>query len=275
MVRGNAARRKELAERRRSDKANEKIRRAAGPQHATANEARARLLSDAKITTFKQGHPLGPERLNMQQSEHACHDNDDGDLAHLSEQRDPANFRVRTSRTLNKQTGATTPSPVAWVLSSTDGGRDTVTATKQWWCAMYFRTGTCPAKRCKYGHTTTIMDTSDNSTSAFGLSLLPSPSPLPEDEQQCSQPLPPMIQKPLAAAADAGGGLVYDPKVRTKVRRESTLLFITWDNVLVYDFCDGRVFAAYAAAATNARSRRPSQETHPHKDAELSSDGNQ
>jgi hypothetical protein len=48
MVKGNAERRKMLAERRKLESAEEKVRKTRGPLCATASEVRARLLSDAR-----------------------------------------------------------------------------------------------------------------------------------------------------------------------------------------------------------------------------------
>jgi hypothetical protein len=59
MVKGNAVRRKELAQRRKDDKKEEIERKQAGPKRAIPAEARSRLLSDARLAELA-GHPMPP-----------------------------------------------------------------------------------------------------------------------------------------------------------------------------------------------------------------------
>ena len=59
MVKGNAARRRELTRIRQEEERGERVRKALGPKFATSAEARARLLSDAKIHNADESDLLG------------------------------------------------------------------------------------------------------------------------------------------------------------------------------------------------------------------------
>jgi hypothetical protein len=228
MVKGNAQRRIELAERRKLESFEEKERRLAGASYATPAEVRARLLSDAR---------RGAEEVGL----------------------------------------------IAWV--ATDG---------KFFCEDYFRTGTCPLKRCKFAHDETIAHLThvpaSSAPTVHSLSRLTVPMPAVRGRRLqgttnggdassarsvspsrhsrttssdandqvgsgggrstgdgtflTTDEFPALKSMPLRLV-NAGGVFMYDRTIRTQVRTESPLRFIAWGNRLVFDAANSSVFALY------------------------------
>jgi Zinc finger C-x8-C-x5-C-x3-H type (and similar) len=238
MVKGNAQRRIELAERRKLESFEEKERRLAGASHATPAEVRARLLSDVR---------RGAEEVGL----------------------------------------------IAWV--ATDG---------KFFCEDYFRTGTCPLKRCKFAHDETIAHLThvpaSSAPTVHSLSRLTVPMPAVRGRRlqgttnggdassarsvspsrhsrttssdandqvgsgggrstgdgtmiltststtttTTTDEFPALKSMPLRLV-NAGGVFMYDRTIRTQVRTESPLRFIAWGNRLVFDAANSSVFALY------------------------------
>lgn len=235
MVKGNYERRKELAERRKQDRVDEKQRRTAGPISATPTEVRARLLSDAQ----KDENGDGESEL------------------------------------------------VAWVVI---GG-----ATKLF-CEDYFRTGSCPTKRCKFCHDVSIahlqglpeapcvQDTCSSkakseqlpssqqtrsggagrkkkgSAGGRGHNKLSSVGGSPDDiEPLPAGGFPALEPVQLRSVSQIGGNLAYDRNVRTQVRQTSTLRFVQWGKRCVYDWQNPSVFAEYCRSTSVKKEQIRSQ----------------
>ena len=199
MVKGNSARRKELAQGRRQDRKNEVERKKAGASRVTPMEARARILSCASLSS-------------------------------------------------NNIT------PVAWC--SIQDGKSV--------CESWFRTESCPRKRCKYDHSISVAHLkfpgriiSSNGDGDFSAGCQKQNGR--NDKKKSSKSnrhssngcLPPMVQISLNKVS-AGGKLEYDPNLRTQRRTQSNLLFIEFNGVLCFDAFDPNVFALFAAEASAA-----------------------
>ena len=212
MVQGNSARRKELAAGRRQDRKDEIARKASGARCATPLEVRARLL-----------HYFG---------------------------------------THNKR-GA-----LVGFVESPDATQKNV--CDQWW-----RTGSCSKKRCKLSHRHTIchlehvpersqMNNRDQGRDGEGegtgeetggtekkskkkrSSKSKGKKNRGETKDQNNREfLPAMSSVPLEQIK-AGGKLSYDKKLRTQRRSKSSLLFIAFENELVFDAFNPSVFVRWS-----------------------------
>ena len=105
-------------------------------------------------------------------------------------------------------------------------------------CQSYFRTGSCPRKRCRLSHDDTI---------SFRLTGVPGDF----DESVVAEHLPPMVSAQLEMVA-AGGKLSYDKNLRTQRREKNTLLFVEYKGELVYDAENPVVFQSWAEATSGA-----------------------
>ncbi|KAJ3372587.1 transcription initiation factor IIB [Kappamyces sp. JEL0680] len=99
-------------------------------------------------------------------------------------------------------------------------------------CPAHLRAGVCPAKRCRFKHECSLahlqgMEDGVPETESNGVTL--------------------MKQIPLRLL-NANDRLVYDKRIRTKVRLPSPLLFISYEGRLIFDYANPKVFAEYIAA---------------------------
>lgn len=260
MVKGNAQRRVELAERRKLEGVEEKERRLAGPAAATPAEVRARLLSDARgaeaglvawvvtegklfcETFFRTGAcPLK-----------RCKCAHDATIAHLTGVPAQAAAVAAPASRLTvpvpkKRSGlgrSVSPGRRSRALSveaagSGDGGGSGGGA------GAGGGTGGGGTGGGGAGGGGGIVGGAGGSGAGGGIGGGAAAAAAAAAVAADFAALAPM---PLRAC-DAGGVSVYDRTIRTQVRTESPLRFIEWGSLLVFDYANPSVFAAYCEAA--------------------------
>ena len=174
---------------------------------------------------------------------------------------------------LESSTGSSTDLMVAFVAKSLVADSN---STEKDVCQSWFRTGSCPRKRCCLSHDATISHLVGVPEIA-GESSLPSSDAAPDEggrggkgsrkgnkgkkgsKKKSStttttiQALPPMDCVPLSEV-NAGGKLSYDKKLRTQRRQKSNLMFVAFGNELVFDSLNPYVFARWSDAVKEASS---------------------
>jgi hypothetical protein len=235
MVKGNAQRRIELAERRKAESAEEKERRAAGALFATPAEARARLLHDARGA---EGRLLawvtaeGPSLCESWFRTGACP---------LRRCRHAHTDTISLLRGVPPVPGAPPPVPASRLTAParshrSDGGRSVSASRLR--SASASRTRSVSPAASGGAH-----------EGAAG-----------EGAAASRDHLPALAAVPLRGA-EPGGSYSYDRAVRTQVRAEWRLHFIEYDGTLVFDienafvwagYCEARAAAAAASAAAAA-----------------------
>tara|TARA_B100000780_G_scaffold259854_1_gene211172 strand:- start:6 stop:758 length:753 start_codon:yes stop_codon:yes gene_type:complete len=194
----------------------------------------------------------------------------------------------RKNEVARKKAGASKATPVearARILHHVSLSKEDTSAIA--WCSIeqgknicdsWFRTESCPRKRCRFNHTETIAhllnvpessytnngngngngNDTDNTNSGKrktkkGKSKKKKNGSTGSNNASMGGEgcLPAMVCKPLNAAS-AGGKLEYDPNVRTQRRTKSNLLFIEFQGELVFDAFHPSVFSSYAQAIAAA-----------------------
>ena len=124
-------------------------------------------------------------------------------------------------------------------------------------CDQWWRTGCCSKKRCKLSHRHTICHLEhvpdkgrDGAAEGTGKKKKNSKSKRKKNrgetkEQNNRESLPAMIRMPLEQIK-AGGKLSYDKKLRTQRRQKSSLLFVAFENELVFDAFNPTVFVRWS-----------------------------
>ena len=231
MVKGNAQRRIELADRRKAESAEEKERRALGPGFATPTEARARLLSDARgageaalvAWVAFDGPPL-------------CEDFFRTGACPLRRCRHVHGETLAALAGVPAVPGAPPPPPPSRLTAPardrrSDGGRSL--------SALRARSAS-PAR----GRVRGARGGGESGGEDVGEDGVDAHAPLPPQRTE----LPALRAMPLREA-DPGGGFAYDRTVRTAVRAPWKLFFIALGDRLVFDSANPPVFAAYCDGA--------------------------
>lgn len=222
MVKGNSARRKELAARRRQDRKDEISRKKAGPSCATPIEARARILewcsrSEANAIAWvavETGKDVCEEFWrNGECRSKRCRLSHENSLSHLKCM--PEN---------SESTGS--------------GNGEGAVVNRE---SQKSNSNSKRNSRRKGGQPKT--------SQAF------------HSSSRARGALPPMMQMQLHNV-QAGGKLAYNAKVRTQQRQKSNLLFIEAEHTLVYDAFNPWVFGRWVASNTSYKIQSVAEELH-------------
>jgi len=146
-------------------------------------------------------------------------------------------------------------------------------------CVDFWRTGSCPLKRCKFAHDDSIshlqgVPADGDDASAAGAATAAAAA-------AASRGMPAMFTAPLRSV-DPGGAFVYDKVIRMQVRTVSPLRFVALGKQLVFDFQNPSVFARYcesraAVGAASAAAKTPdlpdaARSSRPHGGADAAAE---
>ena len=251
MVKGNKERRQELARRRNDEKTAETSRRKLGPAFATPAEARARLLSDARASPTLEAALLGwvvapggregcePWFRTGACPHKRCRFAHEASISHLAGvpaaagasalSVSAATARGRSASPSARRGGAARRAPSAEGGAAPPGGVESGGG------------GGGGGGGGSGGG-------SGSGSSGVGSGVGVAPPPLPAPAA-----FPVLEAKPLREC-DGGAKMVFDRTIRTAVRTESSLYFISKGGTLVFDVANAFVFAAYCEAAVASAS---------------------
>ena len=255
MVKGNAQRRIELAERRKLESFEEKERRLAGPSAATPSEVRARLLSDARGSVEAEA---GLIAWVVTDGKFFCEDFFRTGTCPLKRCKFAHDETIaQLSRVPPTSCATVAPSSRLTVPMAAARGRR-AESEKDGRSISPGRIGRARAASSDANDLGGYGGSGSGSGGGGGGSGcggdVANTTPTAADEF-------PALKCVLLRAVNAGGVFVYDRTIRTQVRTDSPLRFISWGTRLVFDAANPTVFASYvegekaAGAAAAAREK--------------------